>query len=72
MATATASLGLVRQLAGTTSISVGGAIYSSELKKRLSTITGYTASTSSIAGNVAGLNMIEVSIHIVLRDETPA
>ncbi|KAL8279315.1 hypothetical protein RQP46_008352 [Phenoliferia psychrophenolica] len=66
MATATASLGLVRQLAGTTSISIGGAIYSSELKRRLRTVSGYTASRSALAGNVIELNKIEP---LALREE---
>ncbi|KAM0751529.1 MFS general substrate transporter [Meredithblackwellia eburnea MCA 4105] len=67
MATATASLGLLRQLGGTISISVSGAIYSSELTKRLSGIAGYTAPTSSaLSGNVGGLTKIEP---ISLRNE---
>ena len=60
MATATASLGLIRQLGGTSGISIGGAIYTSELKKRLRGIVGYSAPQSSIAGNVIGLSQIQV------------
>ncbi|KAK4703919.1 hypothetical protein P7C70_g2297, partial [Phenoliferia sp. Uapishka_3] len=61
MTTATASLGLVRQLGGTIGISIGGAIYASELKQRLVGISGYTLADagSAIAGNVEGLSKLE-------------
>ncbi|KAK4700554.1 hypothetical protein P7C70_g5692, partial [Phenoliferia sp. Uapishka_3] len=61
MTTATAALGLIRQLGGTCGISIGGAIYASELKRKIVRITGYSlaSATSAIAGNVAGLNKLE-------------
>lgn len=60
MATTTSCFGLIRTLGGTIGISVGGAIYSSELTRRLSGIQGYAAQTGAeLSGNVSGLINIE-------------
>lgn len=67
MATATATLSFIRSLGGTTGISIGGAIYGSEVNKRLSFISGYTAPDgNAFAGNVSGLHLLEP---IELRQE---
>ena len=60
MATTTSCFGLVRTLGGTIGISVGGAIYSSELSRRLRGIANYTPQTGAeLSGNVSGLVNIE-------------
>lgn len=57
MATSTAALGLIRTISGTIGISAGNAIYTSELRKRLPLIPGYSFDSSSVDGtnNVRGL-----------------
>lgn len=55
MPTSTATYGFIRSLAGTTAISIGGAIYASELQKRLAQIEGYVPINDSISS----LNQIE-------------
>ncbi|KAG8698490.1 hypothetical protein FRC08_005882 [Ceratobasidium sp. 394] len=47
MATATATFGLIRTLGGTIGISVGGAIYASEVKRRVASISGFSGSSLS-------------------------
>jgi hypothetical protein len=62
MATSTATLGLMRTLGGTIGISIGDAIFSSELTKRLSNIQGFDASTGAgLTNNIQGLSHIQVS-----------
>ena len=62
MATSTATFGLVRTLGGTVGISIGDAILSSELRRRLSTIQGFNnlGSQSALTGDVRGLSQIQV------------
>ncbi|ORY90627.1 MFS amino acid permease [Leucosporidium creatinivorum] len=56
MATSTSTVGLFRSMGGTIGISVGGAIYASELKNRLAGISGYaTEAAVATSGNVKGL-----------------
>jgi hypothetical protein len=69
MATTTGAFGFTRTLAGTIGISVGNAIYSSELAQRLPKIPGVSAFTSGrsvqeLANDVKGLTKIEVSFFI--------
>lgn len=59
MQTATATLGLSRQLGSTIGISIGGTIYASILRRMLSTIPGYSIPNSSSSENVAGLTQIQ-------------
>ncbi|KDQ21898.1 hypothetical protein BOTBODRAFT_26305 [Botryobasidium botryosum FD-172 SS1] len=61
MATSTAALGLIRTISGTIGISAGNAIYTSELRKRLPLIAGYTFDSSSVDGtnDVRGLVHIQ-------------
>ncbi|KAF8739651.1 MFS general substrate transporter, partial [Rhizoctonia solani] len=47
MATATAAFGLIRTLGGTIGISIGGAIYASEAKRRLASVSGFSAADLS-------------------------
>ncbi|CAE6446452.1 unnamed protein product [Rhizoctonia solani] len=47
MATATATFSLIRTLGGTIGISIGGAIYASEVKRRLANVPGFSASDFS-------------------------
>ncbi|CAE6475829.1 hypothetical protein ACGC1H_007256 [Rhizoctonia solani] len=47
MATATAAFGLIRTLGGTIGISIGGAIYASEVKRRLANVPGFSAANFS-------------------------
>ncbi|KAG8750552.1 hypothetical protein FRC11_010314, partial [Ceratobasidium sp. 423] len=47
MATATAAFGLIRLLGGTIGISIGGAIYGSEVKRRLAKVPGFSAANFS-------------------------
>lgn len=61
MATATAALGLIRTIGGTCGISIGGAIYASEVSQRLRNIVGYTPVASTMTGDVSALSKIEVS-----------
>lgn len=49
MATSTATYGFIRSLGGTTSISIGGAIYASELQRRLAGISNYVPLNDNIA-----------------------
>ncbi|KAK4049440.1 hypothetical protein OIV83_004173 [Microbotryomycetes sp. JL201] len=58
MATSTSTIGLLRSLGGTIGVSVGGAIYTSELTRRLTRI-GYDVSEGMLTGQVAGLDKIE-------------
>ncbi|KAG9127819.1 hypothetical protein FRC07_008829 [Ceratobasidium sp. 392] len=62
MATATATFGLIRTLGGTIGISVGGAIYASEVKRRVASISGFSGSSLSqgqLETNVHGLKNIQ-------------
>ncbi|KAG8742710.1 hypothetical protein FRC10_000984 [Ceratobasidium sp. 414] len=62
MVTATATFGLIRTLGGTIGISVGGAIYASEVKRRVASISGFSNSTLSqgqLETNVHGLKDIQ-------------
>lgn len=66
MATATAAFGFTRSLAGTVGISIGDAVYTSELKKRLRGISGVEAfvngrSLQSVANDIEGLTKLMVS-----------
>ncbi|CAE6434718.1 unnamed protein product [Rhizoctonia solani] len=45
MATATAAFTLIRTLGGTIGISIGGAIYASEVKRRLANVSGFSAAS---------------------------
>jgi hypothetical protein len=67
MATSTATFGLVRTLGGTIGISIGDAILGSQLRKRLSRISGYSPSTGGgLTNDVRSLSRLEVSALIVL------
>jgi len=67
MATSTATLGLMRTLGGTIGISIGDAIFSSELRRRLPKIRGFSASTGSgLTNTIRGLSQIQP---ISLRNE---
>lgn len=67
VATATATLSFIRSLGGTTGISIGGAIYGSEVNKRLASVVGYSAPDgNAFAGNVSGLSQI---LPLSLRQE---
>jgi len=55
----TTTFGLLRTLGGTIGISIGGAIYSSFLKQRLSKISGFTISDNQLTDNVRGLEHIQ-------------
>jgi len=62
MATATATLGLLRQIGGTVGISAGGAVYISFLRRRINKIEGYNASgipNSALVNNVGSLAGIQ-------------
>ncbi|KAG9086328.1 hypothetical protein FRC06_003147 [Ceratobasidium sp. 370] len=62
MATATATFGLIRTLGGTIGISVGGAIYASEVKRRVASISGFSGSNLSqgqLETDVHGLKNIQ-------------
>ncbi|EIW79090.1 MFS general substrate transporter [Coniophora puteana RWD-64-598 SS2] len=60
MATTTGAYVLVRVLGGTVGISMGGAIYASELRRRLPGIAGYDPSTGyADTNNLAGLVQIQ-------------
>ncbi|KAG8773549.1 hypothetical protein FRC12_002470 [Ceratobasidium sp. 428] len=62
MATATATFGLIRTLGGTLGISIGGAIYASEVKRRVASISGFSGSNLSqgqLETNVHGLKNIQ-------------
>lgn len=61
MATSTATMGLIRTLGGTIGISVGQAIWSSELAKRLKSVQGFATDTSpaALTQNVRGLKDIQ-------------
>lgn len=66
MATTTAAFGFTRTLSGTIGISIGNAIYSSELRRRLPKIPGVDAfiqgrSIQQLSNDVKGLTKIEVS-----------
>lgn len=58
MATSTGVMVLIRTLGGTIGISVGQAIWSSELRKRIRTIPNFTADTSS-GGLLQGVKMLK-------------
>lgn len=65
MATSTAAFGFTRTLSGTIGISIGNAIYSSELARRLPRIPGIQGfmagrSVQQLANDVKGLTQIEV------------
>lgn len=54
---------ILRTLGGTIGISLGGAIYASELRRKLPTIPGYSPSASyQDTSNLAGLVHIQVNI----------
>jgi len=61
MATSTATLGLMRTLGGTIGISIGDAIFSSDLSKRLRSIPGFDAGSggTALTSNIRGLSQIE-------------
>ncbi|KZS98567.1 MFS general substrate transporter [Sistotremastrum niveocremeum HHB9708] len=60
MATSTATFGLVRTLGGTIGISIGDAIFASQLRRRLPQISGYHADTGAgLTNNIRGLNLIQ-------------
>ncbi|EKM50103.1 uncharacterized protein PHACADRAFT_264644 [Phanerochaete carnosa HHB-10118-sp] len=61
MATSTSTLGLLRQLGSTVGVSVGQAIWSTELRKKLAMIPGAVINTSSanLADSIRQINMIE-------------
>lgn len=62
MATATATLGLLRTIGGTVGISAGGAIYISFLRRRLDKISGYDAASipnGALINNVGSLTQIQ-------------
>jgi len=66
MAVATATFGFTRALAGAVGISVGDAVYTSELRKRLFRIDGIETfiagrNFQSVANNIKGLTHLEVS-----------
>jgi hypothetical protein len=74
MAIATATFGFMRALAGTIGISVGDAVYTSELRKRLFRIDGIETFIAgrdfqSVANNIKGLTHIEVSLHFRLSEQ---
>lgn len=50
LATSTAAFGLIRTLGGTVGISVGGAIYSSEVQNRIKSLTASGAITPGANG----------------------
>lgn len=65
MAVSTATFGFMRALAGAVGISVGDAVYTSELRKRLFRIDGIETfiagrNIQSVANNIKGLTHIEV------------
>jgi len=67
MATSTATFGLMRTIGGTIGISVGDAIFSSELTRRLPKIQGFDASTGAgLTNNIQGLSHIQP---VALRNE---
>ncbi|KAM0792824.1 hypothetical protein ACM66B_002590 [Microbotryomycetes sp. NB124-2] len=58
MATSTSTIGLLRSLGGTIGISIGGAVYTSELTRRLTKI-GYDVNEDMLTSQVAGLDKLE-------------
>jgi len=54
----TTTFGLLRTLGGTIGISIGQAIYTSFLKRRLANISGFTVSQSQLSSDVRGLSKI--------------
>ncbi|KAH8119468.1 MFS general substrate transporter [Phellopilus nigrolimitatus] len=65
MATSTTTFELIRTLGGTVGISVGDTIFSTELKKRIARVAGYTSAGSGIA-DYTGLSKIEP---VALREQ---
>ena len=62
MATSSATLALFRMLGGTIGISIGDAILTSELSRRLSKISGFDSPTGSkLTNNFKALSQIQVS-----------
>ncbi|KAB5590111.1 MFS transporter [Ceratobasidium theobromae] len=61
MATATSTFGLIRTLGGTIGISIGGAIYASEVKRRLAGVSGFSENLdqSDLQGNIHRLKDIQ-------------
>ncbi|KAF8608521.1 MFS general substrate transporter [Ceratobasidium sp. AG-I] len=62
MATATAAFTLIRTIGGTIAISIGGALYASEVKRRLASISGFSGvgiSRAELETNVHGLKDIQ-------------
>ncbi|KAF8873113.1 MFS general substrate transporter [Infundibulicybe gibba] len=60
MATTTSAYNLLRNLGGTMGISIGGAIYTSEVQKQLSRIQGYHPATGfQLTNDVRGLSQIQ-------------
>ncbi|EJU00412.1 MFS amino acid permease [Dacryopinax primogenitus] len=67
MATSTATFGLLRTLGGTIGISIGGAIYQSEVSRRASSIPGWTPPPQSqLTSDVRALSLIQPE---ALRDQ---
>lgn len=67
MATATAAYGFMRTLAGTIGISIGDAVYTSELRRRLGGIDGVEnfvdgRTLQTVANDIKGLTKLLVSI----------
>ncbi|KDQ16128.1 hypothetical protein BOTBODRAFT_107517 [Botryobasidium botryosum FD-172 SS1] len=54
----TTTFGLLRTLGGTIGISIGQAIYTSFIKRRIAKINGFTISQSQLTGDVHGLSQI--------------
>ncbi|KZT58572.1 MFS general substrate transporter [Calocera cornea HHB12733] len=60
MATSTSTLGLLRTLGGTIGISIGGAIYQSEVQRRAAQVPGWTPpSRADLTSNVRQLSNIQ-------------
>ncbi|KZO93352.1 MFS general substrate transporter [Calocera viscosa TUFC12733] len=60
MATSTATFGLLRTLGGTIGVSIGGAIYQSEVQRRAAAVPGWTPpSQSQLTSNVRQLSDIQ-------------
>ena len=64
MATSTATLGLLRQLGATIGVSVGQAIWSSQLRQRIVHIPGFDIDTSAAAltDSIRLINSLEVRV----------
>ncbi|CAE6445742.1 putative transporter C3H1,06c [Rhizoctonia solani AG-1 IB] len=69
MATATAAFGLIRTLGGTIGISIGGAIYASEVKRRLANVPGFSAADLSQGGLETNVHQLKYIQPEELRQE---